>query len=83
MANIYQVDPWLVDLGNYVPSGRDVRNQIDRLVNEGQIEPIEVRLYANGPAVRKYTLDPDGWFYAGAQIAAARELRWPTILVTY
>jgi hypothetical protein len=80
--SIHQVDPWDVRLDDQ-PTGRDVKVQLERLLAEGQIEPIEVVLFASTSPRGKYTLDPGGWVYAGAQIAAARELKWPTVLVTY
>lgn len=82
--SIYQVDPWLVDLQDTIPHRRDVRYQLDRLNKEGQIEPVEVRMHATENLFPgRYTLDPDGWTYANAQVQAARELEWKTILVTY
>ena len=80
---IYQVDPWTVDTGNSI-SARDIRQQAARLAAEGQIEPIEVVPATTVPfSGIHYALRPDGWVYAGAQVAAARELKWLTILVTY
>jgi hypothetical protein len=81
MPSIYRVNPWDIDLSNEPQIGREVRTQINRLLAEGQIEPIEV--IRNPLAIRKLALAPDGWVYAAAQIQAARELQWPTILVTY
>ncbi len=85
MAAIYQVSPWHVEVhdGLRGPSPRDVRTQRERLENEGQIEPLEVRPMQQDHARYPYLLRSDGWFYAEAQVAAARELGWPTILVTY
>lgn len=76
---IYQVSPWEVVIEEQPP--RDVRAQRVRLLTEGQIEPLEV-LVQRTPT-RHYILDHDGWCYAAAQVAAARELGWETILVTY
>lgn len=70
---IRQVNPWDVPLHS-IPPERDVRKQQERLVAEGQIEPIE--LSPDGRA------NLDEWVYADAQIEAARRLKWPTILVT-
>jgi hypothetical protein len=71
--SIYPVDPRAIKTPPQHP--REIRQQRERLEAEGQIEPIEVNA--------DLTLDPDGWVYAGAQIAAAIELEWPTVLVTY
>lgn len=76
---IYQVSPWDVVIDERHP--RDVRFQRARLEAEGQIEPIEV-LVQRTPK-RHYLVDPDAWVYAADQVAAARELEWKTILVTY
>jgi hypothetical protein len=70
---IYQVDPKTVITGKVYPS--DVRRQKERLEHEGQIEPIEVDV--------NLVIRTDAWFYSGAQVAAAIELGWNTILVTY
>ena len=69
---IMQMEPWSVVLHN-TPSERDIRRQLERLEREGQIEPI--KLLEDGSP------DLDSWVYAEAQVAAARRLRWPTILV--
>jgi hypothetical protein len=83
MAGIYQVDPWTVDTGRSW-SKKDIDTQIARLQAEGQIEPIEVVSVTTVPfSGLNWEPAPDGWFYAGAQVAAARQLKWPTILVTY
>jgi hypothetical protein len=70
---IYEISPWAVPIPADLPK-RDVQHQLERLVNEGQIEPIA--LLANGDP------DLDSWAYAREQIQAARLLAWPTILVT-
>lgn len=70
---IYQVDPKKVTTGKVYPN--DVRQQKARLQEEGQIEPIET--------TPDLVIRTDAWFYSGAQVQAAIELGWPTILVTY
>jgi hypothetical protein len=70
---IYQVSPWEVHPSTE-PHPRDVHVQKLRLSQEGQIEPI---------VVRNMVPDRDEWAYADEQVIAARELGWPTILVTY
>jgi hypothetical protein len=77
---IYQVNPWHVDIGEQ-PYFRDIRAQALRLAREGQIEPVTVRRSRNPWLPLR--LDPSGWFYAAAQVAAAREQEWPAILITY
>jgi hypothetical protein len=72
---IAHVSPWDVTVPGDTPRG-DVARQRARLEDEGQIEPIVVRRATGQP-------DPDEWPYAGAQVIAARELDWPTILVVY
>lgn len=74
---IYQVDPRTINLSKS-PSPRDVAHQRTRLVAEGQIEPILLN-----PTTMSPSTGPRGWIYADAQILAARELAWPTLLVTY
>jgi hypothetical protein len=83
---IYHVSPYQVLLLDGDVDARDVKRQRERLETEGQIEPIEViqvpvDVLAD-PAPLTYTLAPYGWVYASAQVAAARELGWPTILIT-
>lgn len=72
---IYQVDPHTLRLHD-TPPPRDVARQKERLVAEGQIEPIVIN-------PRTLLADLDQWAYADAQIAAARELGWSSVLVTY
>jgi hypothetical protein len=71
---IYLVDPKTVKSPTVIyPS--EVRRQRERLEREGQIEPIEVT-----PSL---VITDDAWVYSGAQVAAAIELGWDTVLVTY
>lgn len=72
---IYYVNPNAIQIHDE-PSLRDVRKQKERLQKEGQIEPLEV----TGPNL---FLRQACWPYASAQVVAARELAWPTLLVTY
>ena len=62
-------------LVHHWPTGREVRVQKERLTEEGQIEPI-VLLPDNSP-------DLDEYAYAEAQVVAAQELGWSSLLVTY
>jgi hypothetical protein len=71
---IYQIDPKTVKSPTIIYPG-EVRRQRERLENEGQIEPIEV--------TPNLVITEDAWVYSGAQVAAAIELGWDTILVTY
>jgi hypothetical protein len=70
---IHLVSPHCVRLDE-TPHARDVAAQKRRLETEGQIEPVLVR--------RGMVPVLDNWFYAPAQVVAARELGWETILVT-
>jgi hypothetical protein len=72
---IHAVDPLTVSIGDVYPS--DVRTQVQRLTEEGQIEPI---LVSPPPLM---VPSKDAWAYSHEQVAAARALGWPTILVTY
>jgi hypothetical protein len=72
---IYQVNPANINL-HEVPSARDVAHQKRRLLAEGQIEPITI-----SPVTMLANLDQCA--YADAQVTAARELGWSTLLVTY
>lgn len=82
--DIYQVDPSTVGRRSptWTVSERDWRHQADRLESEGQIEPIEVVDQGEDSLIR-YRIAEDAWAYAEAQVIAAIELRWPTILVTH
>lgn len=71
---IFQVSPHEVVIKSQ-PSRRDVKRQTERLLQEGQIEPILLH--------EDNTINAANWPYADAQVIAARELEWPTILVTY
>jgi hypothetical protein len=71
---IYLVDPKTVKSPVIIYPG-EVRRQKERLQAEGQIEPIEV--------TPDLVITEDAWAYAGAQVTAAIELDWDTILVTY
>jgi hypothetical protein len=73
VRQIYQVSPHDVKIGK--PFRRDVERQRERLEREGQIEPIEV--------MPDMTVPTSAWFYSEAQVQAARDLGWATILVTY
>ena len=84
---IYQVDPAQVrrrrsKMGMHV-SESSWRYQAQRLETEGQIEPIEVVHDDDPDALFPYMIKHDAWVYAEAQVIAAIELNWPTILVTY
>lgn len=72
---IYQVDPNKIRLRE-IPTERDIRKQKERLLKEGQIEPITV----NGPDL---FIPHEAWLYSEAQVIAAIQLEWPTLLVTY
>jgi len=50
-------------------------------VAEGQIEPIEV-VDLGEDGIFRYRVAQDAWAYAEAQVIAAMELGWKTILVT-
>lgn len=75
---IYQVSPHHVKVLK-LWSKRHVDYQKDRLEKEGQIEPIHVVIVHD----EHYYVSPEEWAYSEAQVLAARELEWPTILVTY
>lgn len=85
---IYHVDPAEVrsrssrSASDMRVSERDWRYQANRLTREGQIEPIEVEPQGDD-SLFKYRIKEDAWSYAEAQVIAAIELGWPTILVTY
>jgi hypothetical protein len=82
---IYQVDPQDVDPCRPA-TVREIKTQMIRLLDEGQIEPITVDHYADrldGTPLLRVRDKVDDWLYASAQLMAARELHWPTILVTY
>jgi hypothetical protein len=80
-VEIYQVNPKDVEICRPV-SARDIKHQMVRLSEEGQIEPIVVEeLERDGQLKVRDLLDD--WIYASAQVIAARELEWETILVTY
>jgi hypothetical protein len=83
VTSIQQVCPWTVQIGKQQPA--DVLLQRGRLQREGQIEPIAVVAVTNCHTRRcgctVLIPDPDGWCYAEAQVAAARDLGWPTILI--
>jgi hypothetical protein len=72
---------------DWVVTKHDWRYQAERLENEGQIEPIEVVIETTTETkqatVRTFRVAPAAWVYAEAQIVAAMELGWPTLLVTY
>jgi hypothetical protein len=81
---IYEVDPKEVETCRPA-SSREIRNQMDRLEVEGQIEPLVVEIIGekDGKKLLKIRDTFDDWIYGSAQVIAARELEWPTILVTY
>lgn len=74
MSGIVPISPWAVPIPANL-SAKSVNYQAARLESEGQIEPI-LLLDSGDP-------DLDSWAHANEQIQAARELGWPTILVTY
>jgi hypothetical protein len=84
---IYQVNPH--DVEPCRPATvKEIEAQKQRLEYEGQIEPIVVvHLGTDYTRVTDTLLRVrdrmDDWLYASAQVLAARELDWPTILVTY
>jgi hypothetical protein len=71
MSSIEQWSPFVIELHD-TPFARDVAVQRTRLEQEGQIEPLVLR---NG------RIDPDNWPYGDAQVVAARQLCWDTLLV--
>jgi hypothetical protein len=87
---IYHVDPAEVrcrasraSTDKFQVSERDWKAQAARLLIEGQIEPIEVVKHEEDESLFKFRIREDAWHYAEAQVIAAIELEWPTILVTY
>lgn len=72
---IYQVNPNEVAITDPYP--RDVARQKARLETEGMIEPL-VATFEHG----MWRVDNSDWPYATAQVQAARELDWPTIILT-
>jgi hypothetical protein len=82
--DIYRVSPKMVMLYRVVHD-RDIRVQVTRLEQEGQIEPIPVVPVQIGDTTI-YRLDvdhPDYWHYSPEQVIAAIWLEWDDILVTY
>jgi len=81
-GRIYEVHPdeikWRGSM-MYGPSRRNITKQMERLQAEGQIEPIQVFQCVNHGALE---VQEDAWAYAEAQVEAAKELNWPTLLVT-
>lgn len=78
---IYQVNPKDVEVSRPA-SAKEIKHQMVRLSEEGQIEPIVVEeLERDGQLKVRDLLDD--WIYASAQVIAARELEWETTLVTY
>lgn len=61
----------------YYASKRNVEKQKERLETEGQIEPIQVKRLGD-----KYIVQEEAWVYTEAQVQAAIELKWETILAT-
>lgn len=78
MSKIVLVNPMDVVTNEYYVSRRTVRYQKDRLVNEGQIMPLVAHQDDKG----QWVIDDEDWPYASSLVEAARELAWPTILVT-
>jgi hypothetical protein len=74
---IYHVDPKSLTVTD-VPSRRDVEKQKHVLLTQGQIVPI----LFNGRTMKPST-SWHGSPYAFAQIVAAQELEWSTIIITY
>jgi len=72
---IFHPSPWDVTVVD-MPSRRDIDHQKACLEEEGQIEPIVVDYNTKQVVLDEYP-------YADAQIIAARELGWPTILITF
>jgi hypothetical protein len=70
------VDPMNVFVRKTV-SARDIAEQVAHLRTRGQVEPIVLE---NDGSVCE---DREARYYAAAQVMAARQLGWPTILVTY
>jgi hypothetical protein len=73
-SQIYRVSPRDVAVPDPPPPG-DVDRQKQRLLTEGQIEPLVLDI--------NHQPDPDEYPYACAQVIAARDLEWPNILVVY
>lgn len=79
--DIYEVSPESIEKRNNLRIS-DIRRQMRRLEQEGQIEPIPVIPTVEGT----YLLDvdhPDYWAYSDELVEAAVTLEWGTILVTY
>lgn len=79
--DIYHIHPYLVRPARY-GTKRDVQRQMERLRQEGQIEPIVVK----PPKMGQYEVNrehPDYWYYSPELVEAAIRLEWDEILVTY
>ena len=59
-------------------SKREIRRMMDVLEKQGQIEPLQVKLYEpSGPTY--ITHEDNTWGYV--IVMAARQLGWPTLLI--
>lgn len=76
MSKIVYIDPNQVILEGE-PYKRDVEYQIKLLNKQGQIVPLVARETSNGWVVNNYD-----YSHATAQIVAARELEWSTVILT-
>jgi len=65
------VRPWEIQLPDELPSNREVRRQMWRLIALGQIEPLVGTVNSHGT----WTVDNSDWSAASAQVWAARLLR--------
>jgi hypothetical protein len=79
MSKIHHVNPNDIKFNGFIPnSSREVLYQKRRLESEGQIEPLLGEDQGDGT----WTVDNIDWPYQYAQVLAARELEWETLLIT-
>lgn len=76
MSKIVYVDPNKVILEEHT-NRRDVGNQVKLLNKQGQIVPLVAKETTNG-----WVVNDSDYPYATAQVEAAIELGWSTIILT-
>lgn len=76
MSRIYYVDPMTVDIQCWTLKS-DIAKQRALLEEHGQIEPIVASRDENG----EWSVNDDNWPYTCAQVWAARDLKFDTIML--
>jgi hypothetical protein len=77
MSQIVYINPNNVYISK-MPHGRDVKSQMALLEKQGQVVPLVAKLHEAGI----WIVDNSDYPWAVAQIMAARELGWSSVILT-